>query len=103
MSRLALAAISSTTDAKAASLAREGCANPLILRTNCSAAAWTSSSVAGGSKLNNGRMLRHMANSLGDAPATLSLIRTAGSGKIPRAAVDAVADRVGSAWLLLGK
>jgi hypothetical protein len=35
------------------------------LRTYCSAAAWTSSEVAGGSKFDSGRMLRHMPGSLG--------------------------------------
>lgn len=33
---------------------------PLIFWTYCSAASWTSSSVAGGAKLKSGRMLRHM-------------------------------------------
>jgi hypothetical protein len=38
---------------KAASLAWDGLLKPLSLRTNCSAAARISSSVAGGSKLKN--------------------------------------------------
>ena len=55
------ASVTATTAAsKAASLALEGLVEPLILRTYCSAAAWTSSSVAGGSKLWRVRMLRHM-------------------------------------------
>ena len=45
--------MSSTAAEKAASFARDGLVKPLIFRTNCSDAAWISSSVAGGSKLNN--------------------------------------------------
>src|SRR6516225_4468964 len=45
---------------KAASLTFEGVLKPLNLRTNWSAAARTSLSVAGGSKLNKVLMLRHM-------------------------------------------
>ena len=41
-------------------LAADGFVVPLTFRTNCSAAAVTSSLVAGGSKLWSGRMLRHM-------------------------------------------
>jgi hypothetical protein len=41
-------------------LALEGALKPLNLRTNCSEAARISSSLAGGSKLNNVLMLRHM-------------------------------------------
>src|SRR5438034_674444 len=52
--------ISSTARWKAASFVREGRAKPLSLRTNWSAEARISSSVAGGSKLNSVRMLRHM-------------------------------------------
>lgn len=43
------AAMASTAAVNAASLAREGLLKPLILRTNCSAAARISSSLAGGS------------------------------------------------------
>ena len=50
----------STARLKTASLACEGFVEPLILRTYCSAEAWTSSGVAGGSKLWRVRMLRHM-------------------------------------------
>jgi hypothetical protein len=39
----------------------DGLLKPESLRTNCSAEARISSSVAGGSKLNNVRMLRHIA------------------------------------------
>src|SRR5205085_11808341 len=45
------AATASTALLNAASFAREGLWKPLILRTYCCAAARTSSSVAGGSKL----------------------------------------------------
>ena len=44
----------------ASSLAFDGFVNPLIFRTNWSDAARTSSSVTGGSKLNSGRMFRHI-------------------------------------------
>ena len=53
-------AISRTAWSKAAWLAWDGLVAPLTLRTYCSAAALTSSRVAGGSKLWSGRMLRHM-------------------------------------------
>jgi len=39
---------------------REGCVDPLTLRTNWRAASRTSSSVVGGWKLWSTRMLRHM-------------------------------------------
>src|SRR5690606_33250744 len=55
-----VAAISRTAASKASWLARDGFEVPLILRTYCSAAACTSSSVAGGAKLWRVRMLRHM-------------------------------------------
>src|SRR5207248_2989088 len=45
---------------KAGPLAREGSLNPLTFRTNCSAAARTSSSVAGWSARRSVLMLRHM-------------------------------------------
>jgi len=51
VSRLAAWATSSTAALNAASLAFDGLLNPLSLRTNCSAAACTSASVAGGAKL----------------------------------------------------
>src|SRR5262249_1377147 len=44
----------------AAAFACDGLLKPETLRTNCSAEAWISSSVAGGSKLNNVLMLRHI-------------------------------------------
>ena len=50
----------STAASKAALFATAGFVVPLILRTYCSAAARTSSSVTGGSKLLSGLMLRHM-------------------------------------------
>jgi hypothetical protein len=61
--RLVLAAISSTARPKAASFTLEGFWEPLTLRTYWSAAARTSSSVAGGSKLWSVLMFRHMASS----------------------------------------
>ena len=60
-SRSVTSATPSTARSNASALACDGLVNPLILRTYCSAAARTSSSVAGGSKLYNVRMLRHMA------------------------------------------
>lgn len=61
----------STASSNAAWFACGGFVYPLTFLTNCNAAARTSSSVAGGSKLNNGRMLRHMT-SWSMAPARLS-------------------------------
>src|SRR3546814_5746434 len=57
---LVMWAISETASSKVAWLAWDGLVVPAILRTYCSAAAVTSSLVAGGSKLLRGRMLRHM-------------------------------------------
>jgi hypothetical protein len=53
-------AMSSTAASKAPSLARDGLLKPLIFLTNCSDAARISSSVTGGSKLNNVLMFLHM-------------------------------------------
>ena len=58
--RRAVSVTSSTARLKAASLARDGFAKPLSLRTNCTAEARISSSLAGGSKLNSVRILRHI-------------------------------------------
>src|SRR5262249_41668058 len=51
-----ISAIASIAALNAASLAFDGLLKPLILRTNWSDAAWISSSVTGGSKLNSVRM-----------------------------------------------
>src|SRR3954468_24411793 len=60
-SRCAVAcATASTASSKAAWFAWLGLVLPLTLRTYCSAAARTSSEVAGGSKLWSCRMLRHI-------------------------------------------
>src|SRR5262249_27499048 len=59
-SRRAVSETSLTARSNAASLACDGLLKPESLRTNCSAEAWISSSVAGGSKLNSVLMLRHM-------------------------------------------
>ena len=59
-SRRATTVTSSTARSKAASLACDGLVKPLSFLTNCSEAARTSSSVAGGSKLNRVLMFRHM-------------------------------------------
>ncbi len=53
-------ATSSTARSKAAWFDCDGLVNPLTLRTNCTAAARTSASVAGGSKLNSSLMFRHI-------------------------------------------
>src|SRR5829696_8388889 len=63
-SRRAASVTSSTARSKAAAFARDGVLKPESLRTNCSAEARTSSSVAGGSKLNSVRMLRHIVSLL---------------------------------------
>ena len=55
-----MAATSATARANTASFAFEGFADPLTLRTYWSAAALTSSGVAGGSKLWSVLMFRHM-------------------------------------------
>src|SRR5260370_13791750 len=57
---VAEAVTSATARSKAGALACEGLLKPESLRTNCSAEAWISSSVAGGSKLNSVLMLRHI-------------------------------------------
>src|SRR5262249_51412420 len=57
----------STARLKAAWFALEGRVNPLSLRTNCSAEARISSSVAGGSKLCSVLMFRHMRHPRSDA------------------------------------
>src|SRR5437660_9188389 len=56
-----MSAISSTAARNDASFAFDGLLKPLIFLTNWSDAARISSSVTGGSKLNNGRMFRHIA------------------------------------------
>src|SRR5262249_21078764 len=61
ISARAAAVTSSTAWLNTTSFAFDGLAKPLSLRTNCSDAARTSSSVAGGSKLNRVLMLLHMA------------------------------------------
>ena len=55
-----VAATSRTARSNASWLAWDGCVEPDTLRTYCSAAACTSSRVAGGSKLCRVLMLRHM-------------------------------------------
>ena len=56
----AAAATSSTARLNASSFVFDGFVKPLIFLTNCSDAARTSLSVTGGSKLNSGRILRHI-------------------------------------------
>src|SRR4030095_15919576 len=58
--RFATSETSDTARLNAAALAADGLLKPDSLRTNCSAEAWISSRVAGGSKLNSVLMLRHM-------------------------------------------
>ena len=90
-------AISRTARSKTASFACDGFVAPLILRTYCSAAACTSSSVAGGSKLWSCLMLRHMLSPLVSAtgvewsPTVARVSRTepergarARAGSVPR-------------------
>src|SRR5690348_1206620 len=59
-SRRAASLTSSTARSNATSLACDGWVKPDSLRTNCKAEARISSSVAGGSKLNSVRILRHI-------------------------------------------
>jgi len=59
-SRRAEAATSATARSNASALVCDGLLKPDSLRTNCSAEAWISSPVAGGSKLNSVLMLRHI-------------------------------------------
>ena len=60
----AVAETSATARSNASMLALEGVLKPESLRTNCTAEAWISSSVAGGSKLNRVLMFRHIIGSL---------------------------------------
>src|SRR6202049_184642 len=59
-SRRADAQTSATARSNASALACDGLLKPDSFLTNCSAEAWISSSVAGGSKLNSVLMLRHI-------------------------------------------
>src|SRR5262245_6505218 len=61
MSLDAAAVTSTIARLNASSFALDGLLKPLSLRTNCSAEARISVSVAGGSKLNRVLMLRHMS------------------------------------------
>src|SRR6202011_2569609 len=58
--RRAEAVTSATARSNASALACDGLLKPESFLTNCSAEAWISSSVAGGSKLNSVLMLRHI-------------------------------------------
>jgi hypothetical protein len=60
INRRADAVTSSTAALNAASFVRDGCVDPLNFRTNCSADARISSSVAGGSKLDSVLMFLHI-------------------------------------------
>src|SRR4030088_1602870 len=75
-SRRAASATSSTARLNAGSLAFDGSLYPLSLRTNCSADARISSSVAGGSKLKSVRMFRHIDCSYAVGPGPCSVLRT---------------------------
>ncbi len=55
-----MCAISATARSNASAFAFDGFVEPLTFRTNCSAAAWTSSLVAAGSKLWRVWMFLHM-------------------------------------------
>src|ERR1700730_11605715 len=61
--RRAEAVTSATARSNASALACDGLLKPESFRTNCSAEAWISSSVAGGSKMNTVLMLRHICSS----------------------------------------
>src|SRR5690348_18045841 len=77
----AAAETSATARSNAASLACDGLLKPDSLRTNCSAEALISSSLAGGSKLNSVLMLRHIIYL---APFILSLPVTALKAPLPK-------------------
>src|SRR5690606_19084406 len=79
-----VAAIATTARSNAAALAADGLVIPLILRTYCSAEAWISSSVAGGSKLWSVRMLRHMAPACHPGRGGQSRVALASSSAIIR-------------------
>src|SRR6476619_4647962 len=66
MRRRAAAVTSLTACSNAASFTRDGRVVPLSLRTNCSAEAWISSLLAGGSKFASVLILRHMSSSSSD-------------------------------------
>ena len=89
-----MCAISCTARSKVSWFACDGLVVPLTLRTNCSAAAWTSSFVAGGSKLFSGRMLRHMLPSVSQrskkdtASPVTSTTRPSGSGTMRTSATS---------------
>src|SRR5207249_1293222 len=80
--RRALSDTSDTARLNASAFACEGELNPESLRTNCSAEAWISACVAGGSKLNRVLMLRHMV---------LSSAEDVGQGRTAGAKSDGVA------------
>src|SRR4051812_36424293 len=65
------AATAATARSNAAWLACDGRVDPATLRTYCSAAAWISSGVAGGSKLCSWWMLRHISAFLPGSSALL--------------------------------
>src|SRR6476620_2754759 len=75
--RRALSETSETARLKASVFACDGELNPESLRTNCSAEAWISACVAGGSKLNRVLMLRHMVPPPRHTPLRPSPGRTA--------------------------
>src|SRR4051794_18861747 len=76
-----MCAISRTARSNAAWLASDGLVVPLTLRTYCNAAAETSSRVAGGSKLFNGRMLRHMPRGYAGRGASMARMAALGSDR----------------------
>ncbi len=86
-SRAEMPATSSTAPRNAASFVFEGFVTPLIFRTYCSAAARTSSSVTGGSKLNKGLIFRHISKLYltSAALSTNFLVCEAAAPPLPRA------------------
>src|SRR6185437_4328228 len=76
-SRALIPAICSMAFSNASSLAFDGLLNPVILRTNCSEAARTSSSVTGGSKLKSVLMFLHILIPLSSRRSRLRLQRVA--------------------------
>ena len=84
-SRPVAPATSSTARRNAASLARDGLLAPATLRTYCSAAARTSSGVAGGAKLCRGRMLGSVQSCAEDECSTHDRASVGNNVRQPRA------------------
>src|SRR5689334_24755335 len=81
-----MCATSCTAWSNASWFAWDGFVVPLILRTYCSAAACTSSLVAGGTKLWRVRMLRHMPSPYVAPPTSCRSVASRSLREVPDAA-----------------